>query len=93
MCPNKIRTGISTAAVYDKAEKAGVLVPMDNLLRAFEMLLPGGEFANESGECLEVAPQLGAIKKEFLPFINDESLLSAEMTMERSRYLHEVVRE
>lgn len=93
MCPNKIRTGISTTAVYDKAEKLGVLVPMNKLLEAFEKLLPGGEFADLGGECLEVAPQIGVRKREFVEFVNEESRISAEMTYERSHHLHEVVEE
>lgn len=39
VCPNKIRTSIGTAASYEKAEKAGCLVPMEHLLQAFEMLI------------------------------------------------------
>ncbi|KIW83059.1 hypothetical protein Z517_02302 [Fonsecaea pedrosoi CBS 271.37] len=86
VCPNKIRTGISTAAVYDKAEKLGVLVPMERLLEAFESLLGENPM---SGECLEVAPQIGVRVVQFVPFINEESKLSADMTYERSHHLHE----
>lgn len=52
ICPNRIRTGISTAAVYDRAEKSGVLVPMGRLLAAFEFLLQDGrqEEARANGE-------------------------------------------
>ncbi|OAL23875.1 hypothetical protein AYO22_06051 [Fonsecaea multimorphosa] len=88
VCPNKIRTGISTAAMYDKAEKLGVLVPMEKLLEAFESLLGENPM---SGECLEVAPKLGVRVVQFVPFINEESRLSAETTYERSHYLHEPV--
>ena len=92
VCPNKIRTGISTAASYEKAEKAGVLVPMGDLLDAFEMLLAQGKHKDLSGECLEVAPKVGVrVVKEWVPFVNEESRLSAEMTYHRSHYLHEVV--
>lgn len=91
LCPNKIRTGISTAAVYEKAEKAGVLVPMEKLLEAFEKLLSGGEYGGLSGECIEVAPKLGVRRREFVGFVNEESRVSAEMTYERSHFLHEVV--
>ena len=92
VCPNKIRTDIyPDRAVYDEAERRGVIVPMERLLEAFEKLLPGGEFGNVGGECLEVAPQLGVRKVEWMPFINDESRISAEMTYQRSHYLHEVV--
>ncbi|EXJ71072.1 uncharacterized protein A1O5_06065 [Cladophialophora psammophila CBS 110553] len=88
VCPNKIRTGISTAAVYDKAEKLGVLVPIEKLLEAFESLMGENPM---SGECLEVAPQLGVRVVQFIPFINEESKISADMTYERSHYLHEPI--
>ncbi|KAK3712769.1 hypothetical protein LTR37_008859 [Vermiconidia calcicola] len=91
VCPNKIRTNIGTAAAYEKAEKAGCLVPMEKLLEAFEMLLSKGEYRGLSGECLEVAPKLGIRVVPFLEFVNEESRVSAEITYERSRYLHEVV--
>lgn len=64
---------------------------MGKLLEAFEKLLPGGEFERLSGECIEVAPQLGVRVREFVGFVNEESRVSAEMTYERSHHLHEVV--
>ena len=93
VCPNKIRTNIGTADGYEKAEKAGCLVPMEHLLQAFEMLLNQGKYKDLSGECLEVAPKIGVRKVNFVPFVNDESRISAEITYERSHYLHEVVNE
>ena len=92
VCPNKVRTNISTPASYDKAEKAGVIVPMERLLEAFEMLIAKeGEYARISGECLEVAPKLGGRIAPKMEVVNEESRVSAEMTYERSHYLHEVV--
>ncbi|KAK5165427.1 uncharacterized protein LTR77_008956 [Saxophila tyrrhenica] len=91
VCPNKIRTSIGTAESYEKAEKAGCLVPMEKLLECFEMLLSGGEHKDLSGECLEVAPQLGIRIAPKVEFVNEESKKSAEITYERSHYLHEVV--
>lgn len=90
VCPNKIRTNIGTASSYEIAEKAGVLCPMEWLLQAFEMLL-WGEGKDWSGECLEVAPKLGVRKVEFVPFVNEESKRSAEITDARSMGLHSVV--
>ena len=92
VCPNKIRTNIGTPASYEKAEKAGCLVPMDNLLKAFEMLLSKDtEYSSMSGECLEVAPKIGVRVAPKMEFVNEESRISAEITYERSHYLHEVV--
>lgn len=81
VCPNKIRTNIGTPASYEKAEKAGVLVPMEKLLEAFEMLISSeGKYADISGECLEVAPQLGVRIMPKAEFVNEESRLSADIT-------------
>ena len=81
VCPNKIRTNIGTAASYEKAEKAGCLVPMENLLKAFEMLLAKeGEFSHVSGECLEISPKIGVWLRPGTEFVNEESRLSAEIT-------------
>jgi hypothetical protein len=90
VCPNKIRTNIGTAESYEKAEKAGVLVPMEKLLEAFEMLLSQGEHKGLSGECLEVAPKLGIRIVPKTEFVNEESKISADITYQRSHYLHEV---
>ena len=81
VCPNKIRTNIGTAASYEKAEKAGCLVPMEKLLEAYEMLMAKeGEYAMVSGECLEVAPKIGVRLAPKVPFVNEESRISSEIT-------------
>jgi len=91
VCPNKIRTNIGNAAGYEAAEKAGVLVPMEKLVECFESLLSNGEHKDLSGECFEVAPNLGARIVPKTEFVNEESKISADITYERSHYLHEVV--
>ena len=69
-----------------------MLVPMEKLLEAFEMLISKeGKYAGISGECLEVAPKLGVRILPKTEFVNEQSRISAEMTYERSHYLHEVV--
>ncbi|KAF2095751.1 glucose 1-dehydrogenase [Rhizodiscina lignyota] len=90
VCPNKVRTGISTTAVYDKAEKLGVLVPMKHVLEAFEMTLGDSKLA---GQIIEVAPQIGPNIRPPAAWINEESRLSAEMTYARSHHLHEPVKD
>lgn len=90
VCPNKVRTGISTTAVYDKAEKRGVLVPMKDVLKAFEMTLGHSKLA---AQCIEVAPQIGPNIRAPAAWINEESRISAEMTYERSHHLHEPVQD
>lgn len=64
---------------------------MEKLLEAFEGLLSNGKYSDLSGECLEVAPKLGVRIAPKTEFVNEESRISAEMTYERSHYLHEVV--
>ena len=51
VCPNVIRTNISTPAFYDSLEEKGLLTPMEPLLEAFESLLGTSE---TSGECFEI---------------------------------------
>jgi NAD(P)-dependent dehydrogenase (short-subunit alcohol dehydrogenase family) len=88
VCPSRIRTNISTTAVYERSEQLGTLVPMETLLEAFELLLGANDI---SGECLEVAPKIGVRIVPFLPFVNMESRLNAEISYDRSHYLHEPI--
>lgn len=82
VCPNKIRTNIGTAASYEKAEKAGCLVPMEKLLEAYEMLIAkDGKYSKISGECLEVAPKIGVRLAPKVEFVNEESRMSSEITL------------
>ena len=64
---------------------------MAKLLEAFEMLLSGGQYAELSGECVEIAPKLGIRLVPKTEFVNEESRISADITYERSHHLHEVV--
>ncbi len=86
-----IRTNIGTAASYEKAEKAGALVPMEKLLEAFEMLLSDGEHKELSGECFEVAPKLGIRIVPKMEYVNEESRVTGDIAYERSHHLHEVM--
>ena len=89
VCPNKVRTNIAQSAVHDRAESLGVLVSMDKLMEAFEMLMAGGKFGDVSGECLEVAPnRKGGAEIRLVPvleYINEESRLSAELSLQMQR--------
>ena len=82
VCPNKVRTKISLGSFHDRAEELGILVPMEDVLRAFEKLLPGGEYGALSGECIEVAPQLGDRTVVWMDYINKESEMSAQYSEE-----------
>ena len=90
ICPNKIRTNISSKAMADEAEKAGALVPMETLMEAFELLLPGGQYGEVSGECLEVAPSSSESKSQIrlvpvIEYLNEESKRSADLSFALQR--------
>lgn len=52
ICPNVVRTNISTNEFYDSLEAQNSLVPMNNVVEAFERCLD----TDISGETLEVEP-------------------------------------
>ncbi|KAK0260085.1 hypothetical protein LTS09_005420 [Friedmanniomyces endolithicus] len=52
VCPNVVKTNISTSAFYDELDAKKLLTPMKSVIEAFERLLDGGE----SGECIEAGP-------------------------------------
>jgi hypothetical protein len=51
ICPNVIRTNISSPAFYGKLDGMGLLTPMEGLINAFESML---ESNDTSGEIFEV---------------------------------------
>jgi hypothetical protein len=51
VCPNVIRTNISSPAFYDKLDAMGLLTPMEGVVEAFESMLGSN---NTSGEIFEV---------------------------------------
>lgn len=67
VCPNVVRTNISTGAFYEKMEKANLLCDMEGLMLAFEAMM--GE-SKMTGQCLEVT----AAKIAFTPRDETEPL-------------------
>lgn len=54
---------------------------MEKLLEAYELLIAKeGEYSKVSGECLEVAPKIGVRLAPKVPFVNEESRISSEIT-------------
>ena len=51
VCPNVIRTNISSPAFYNKLDGMGLLTPMEGLIEAFESMLGSND---TSGEIFEV---------------------------------------
>lgn len=85
ICPNVVRTHISTDTFYDSVEAEGVLTPMKGVVDAFESTLEG----DTSGECLEVGPKGGFSAKAPAPHLDKESTRVLDMIYHRAHPLHE----
>ena len=88
ICPNVIRTNISTGAFYDQLEKEGLLTPIEGVVDTFEKLL--GE--QTSGEILEISPnykEQGAVPRKGAEYLDKESEKTFELLYHRARPLHQ----
>jgi NAD(P)-dependent dehydrogenase (short-subunit alcohol dehydrogenase family) len=83
VCPNIVRTGISTEGFYDRVAKEGLLVDMKDVISTFEDILEG----RASGEVYEVSPN-GWTKREGAKYLDEECKRSCELLVERGRVLH-----
>ena len=81
ICPNIVRTAISSEVFYNKVNDAGVLVPIEDVITAVEGLL-GAD--TRSGECIEVGPR-GTRETKALEPMDEASRLSCELLHERAR--------
>ena len=91
VCPNVIRTNISTQGFYDTLEEKGLLTPIEGVPDVFEKLLGDND---TSGECFEVGPHYktqGAIATKGPPYLDDESATVFDMLYERGKPLHQPV--
>ncbi|KAK3706310.1 hypothetical protein LTR37_012825 [Vermiconidia calcicola] len=87
VCPNVVRTKISTDQFYDKVEADKLLTPMQGVVDAFEKCVD----SDISGECLEIDPTGGVTPKAPAPHLNDETTRILDMIGQRSHRLHEPV--
>jgi NAD(P)-dependent dehydrogenase (short-subunit alcohol dehydrogenase family) len=85
VCPNVVRTNISTSVFYDKLEDKRLLTPMEPVVEAFENFLD----KDISGECLEAGPKGNLVRREPAEHLDRESALVMEMLYERGHALHE----
>ena len=85
VCPNVVRTSISTPAFYDNVDKQGVLTPMKGVVDAFASFLD----TDISGECMEVGPNGGFSAKAPAPHLDKETTSILNMIHDRSHRLHE----
>ncbi|RDI82091.1 hypothetical protein Vi05172_g7912 [Venturia inaequalis] len=84
ICPNVVRTAISSSDFYDKCEAENLLTPMQSLLDVFESLL--GE-DGRSGQIFEVGPHGMQTRDAPEPMDADTRVLMG-MLKERGKVLH-----
>ncbi|KAI7181924.1 hypothetical protein KC316_g6828 [Hortaea werneckii] len=87
VCPNVVRTSISTGEFYDKLEAKGLLTPMSSVVNAFEKLLDG----KFSGQCLEAGPNGGIDFRQPAEHLDRETAELMELLYERGHPLHQPV--
>ncbi|KAI6898991.1 hypothetical protein KC318_g8274 [Hortaea werneckii] len=85
VCPNVVRTSISTADFYDKLEAKGLLTPMSSVVNAFENILD----SKFSGQCLEAGPNGGIDFRQPAEHLDCETAELMELLYERAHPLHQ----
>ena len=80
-----VRTNISTSAFYDQMEAANLLVPMKDVIQAFEDCLDG----DISGETLEIEPRSGVVKRAPPEHLDQDAADTIAMLHKRGAPLHE----
>jgi len=85
VCPNVVRTNISTGAFYDSVEEQAILTPMKGVIDAFESFLDG----DISGECMEVGPKGGFQQRAPAEHLDAESGKVMALLYHRGHPLHE----
>ncbi|KAK5120349.1 hypothetical protein LTR85_006288 [Meristemomyces frigidus] len=85
VCPNVVRTNISTSNFYDKLESEGLLTPMEPVMDAFKQFLD----SDISGECMEAGPKGDLVRRAPAEHLDRESATVMEMLYERGHALHE----
>ena len=87
ICPNVLKTNISTTAFYDLISSKGLLSRMEDLTDAFASLLGDSKV---SGECFEILPKEGYRIKEATPFTDKETeVIMNDYLNNRAHVLHE----
>ncbi|TKA23047.1 hypothetical protein B0A50_07363 [Salinomyces thailandicus] len=87
VCPNVVRTNISSSDFYEKMEAAGLLTPMSSVIEAFERFIDGGM----SGQCLEAGPKGNLVVRAPAEYLDRETEEIMGMLYERAHALHEPV--
>jgi NAD(P)-dependent dehydrogenase (short-subunit alcohol dehydrogenase family) len=85
ICPNVVRTGISTSQFYDSLEGKKLLVPMRSVIGVFESLL--GE-DKTSGQIFEVGPN-GVQKRPHPEYMDQDTADLMPILEARAATLHQ----
>jgi NAD(P)-dependent dehydrogenase (short-subunit alcohol dehydrogenase family) len=84
ICPGVVKTNISTANFYSLMEERGLLVPMPDVVAAFEQCLD----SDISGETLEIEPRTGVVIRSGLAPLDQDAADTLEMLKPRGAPLH-----
>ncbi|KXS99590.1 hypothetical protein AC578_2226 [Pseudocercospora eumusae] len=85
ICPDVVRTSISTEAFYSKMEAKGLLVSMESVIQAFEQCLDD----NISGETLEIEPKSGVFLRSGPEPYDKEAEETLKMLHQRALHLQQ----
>jgi len=84
ICPNVVRTNISTSVFYETLQAKGILTPMETLIEQFESLMGADK---RTGLIIECGPK-GVSLREPVDFMDVESEESCEMLKARGTRLY-----
>lgn len=84
IAPNVVATAISSASFHDMLGKAGLLTPMEGLMKAFGDMLE----SEESGNVYECGPKGGWVKRKGVDYLDDESERCCNFLQERGKKVH-----
>jgi hypothetical protein len=87
ICPNVVRTGISSSAFYDEMEAKKILTPMETLIEQFGLLLGADK---RTGSIVECGPK-GVSLREPLSYIDVESEEACDMLRIRGARLYGLI--
>lgn len=85
ICPDVVRTNISTNAFYDILEERNLLVSMESVVEAFERCLD----TDISGETLEIEPHSGITHRSAPEPIDQDAADTIKLLHQRGASFHE----
>jgi len=86
VCPNVVRTNISTATFYEDLEKNNLLTPLDTIVGALESMM-GTD--SRTGLTLECGP-MGVYPRTAHEFLDEETRRSCKIIENRCKRLYGV---